>query len=45
MNQSKETAQAVNPKKAFSVMLLGLASTLVLSSIVVVCVMKWLTQS
>jgi hypothetical protein len=45
MNQSKETAQAVNPTKALSVMLLGLASTLVLSSIVVVCVMKWLTQS
>lgn len=45
MNQSKEAAHAVNPKKALSVMLLGLASTLVLSSIVVICVIKWLGNS
>lgn len=45
MKQSKETAYAVNPKKALMVMVLGLASTLVFSSLVVVCVMKWLTQS
>lgn len=45
MNQSKETAYAVNPKKALTVILLGLASTLVLSSLVVVCVMKWLSHS
>lgn len=45
MKQFKETAHAVNPKKALSVILLGLASSLVLSSIVVICVIKWLGNS
>lgn len=44
MHPSKEAVQAVNPKKALTVMLLGLASTLVLSSLVVICVIKWLNQ-
>ncbi|MDQ3277981.1 MAG: hypothetical protein M3Q06_06630 [Bacteroidota bacterium] len=45
MKHSQETAPAVSQKKALSVMLLGFASTLVLSSVVVTYVIKWLSHS
>ena len=45
MKNSNESTPAISQTKALSVMLLGLGSTLVLSSVVVTCVIKWFAQS
>jgi hypothetical protein len=45
MKHSNEGTPAISQTKALSVMLLGFCSTLVLSSAVVTCVIKWFAQS